>query len=216
MRDVTDPATGRVIAYSDSLITRELAKEIVDAGIKEVEIRSLLTCKSHHGVCAKCYGQNLAHGGVVGIGEAVGIIAAQSIGEPGTQLTMRTFHTGGIASEEDITQGLPRVEELFEGRRPKPKHLAILTEIAGTVHIDDTKKNRYVIVTGMQDGEPRECSYLIPYGVRLKVAEDSEVGVGDMLTEGLANPHDILAIKASSAAELPYSEIIAFNQIAGR
>ena len=199
--DVVDPASGEILAYSDVMMTNETAQAIADAGITEVEIRSILTCKSKHGACAKCYGQNLAHGGVVGIGEAVGIIAAQSIGEPGTQLTMRTFHTGGVASAEDITQGLPRVEELFEGRRPKPKHLAILTEISGTVHIDDTKKNRYAVISGTVDGEPRECSYLIPYGVRLRVSEGAHVEQGDMLTEGLCNPHDILAVKGKLAAQ---------------
>ena len=201
VHDVVDPASGEILAYSDVMMTNETAQAIVDAGITEVEIRSILTCKSKHGACAKCYGQNLAHGGVVGIGEAVGIIAAQSIGEPGTQLTMRTFHTGGVASAEDITQGLPRVEELFEGRRPKPKHLAILTEISGTVHIDDTKKNRYAVICGTVDGEPRECSYLIPYGVRLRVSEGAHVEQGDMLTEGLCNPHDILAVKGKLAAQ---------------
>ncbi len=201
VHDVVDPASGEILAYSDVMMTNETAQAIVDAGITEVEIRSILTCKSKHGACAKCYGQNLAHGGVVGIGEAVGIIAAQSIGEPGTQLTMRTFHTGGVASAEDITQGLPRVEELFEGRRPKPKHLAILTEISGTVHIDDTKKNRYAVISGTVDGEPRECSYLIPYGVRLRVSEGAHVEQGDMLTEGLCNPHDILAVKGKLAAQ---------------
>ena len=201
VHDVVDPASGEILAYSDVMMTNETAQAIADAGITEVEIRSILTCKSKHGACAKCYGQNLAHGGVVGIGEAVGIIAAQSIGEPGTQLTMRTFHTGGVASAEDITQGLPRVEELFEGRRPKPKHLAILTEISGTVHIDDTKKNRYAVISGTVDGEPRECSYLIPYGVRLRVSEGAHVEQGDMLTEGLCNPHDILAVKGKLAAQ---------------
>ena len=201
VHDVVDPASGEILAYSDVMMTNETAQAIVDAGITEVEIRSILTCKSKHGACAKCYGQNLTHGGVVGIGEAVGIIAAQTIGEPGTQLTMRTFHTGGVASAEDITQGLPRVEELFEGRRPKPKHLAILTEISGTVHIDDTKKNRYAVICGTVDGEPRECSYLIPYGVRLRVSEGAHVEQGDMLTEGLCNPHDILAVKGKLAAQ---------------
>ena len=137
-------------------------RKSVDAGIEKVEIRSVLCCQAKHGVCAKCYGANLANGNLVEVGEAVGIIAAQSIGEPGTQLTMRTFHTGGIASAEDITQGLPRVEELFESRRPK--NLAIMTEIAGKASIDDTKKNRHVVVQGVdENGAPTEKSYLIPF-----------------------------------------------------
>ncbi len=202
VRNVVNPETGELLCDSDTMINAEIAKRIVDAGVTKVEIRSLLNCKCPHGACAKCYGANLAHGRIVGIGEAVGIIAAQSIGEPGTQLTMRTFHTGGVASEEDITQGLPRVEELFEGRKPKPKHLAILTEISGEVHIDESKKNRYAVVNGVgENGEPVERSYLIPYGVRLKVDEGDKVEVGDMLTEGLANPHDILAIKGKLAAQ---------------
>ncbi|MEA4911415.1 MAG: DNA-directed RNA polymerase subunit beta' [Oscillospiraceae bacterium] len=200
--DIIDPATGAVIVDKDTMITEDLAKEVEAAGIRSVMIRSVLNCRCEHGVCAKCYGANLANGRPVGLGEAVGIIAAQSIGEPGTQLTMRTFHTGGIASEEDITQGLPRVEELFEGRKPKPKNLAILTEIRGVVHIDDSKKNRYAVVTGeTPDGGVDERSYLIPYGVGLKVAEGSTVDVGDMITDGLANPHDILAIKGKLAVQ---------------
>ncbi|MEA5051560.1 MAG: DNA-directed RNA polymerase subunit beta' [Oscillospiraceae bacterium] len=200
--DVVDPATGALIVDKDTMITDDIAKAVEKAGVKSVMIRSVLNCRCEHGVCAKCYGANLANGRTVGLGEAVGIIAAQSIGEPGTQLTMRTFHTGGIASEEDITQGLPRVEELFEGRKPKPKNLAILTEIAGTVHIDDSKKNRYAVVTGQTpDGQTDERSYLIPYGVGLKVAEGATVDVGDMITDGLANPHDILAIKGKLAVQ---------------
>ena len=144
VNDILDPATGEVLVSKDKMMSEDDAKAVVAAGIKEVEIRSVLCCDSKHGVCSKCYGANLANGRLVGMGEAVGIIAAQSIGEPGTQLTMRTFHTGGIASAEDITQGLPRVEELFEARRPK--NLAIMTEIAGTAHIDDSKKNRHVVV----------------------------------------------------------------------
>ena len=201
VHDVLDPKTSQVLCDTDTMIDEALSKKIVAAGVTSVEIRSLLNCRCHHGACAKCYGANLANGKLVGIGEAVGIIAAQSIGEPGTQLTMRTFHTGGVASEEDITQGLPRVEELFEGRKPKPKHLAILTEISGTVMLDDSKKNRYAVVRGEENGEPAERSYLIPYGVRLRVNEGDMVNVGDMITDGLANPHDILAIKGKLAAQ---------------
>ena len=155
-----------------------------------VKIRTILTCKSHIGVCAKCYGANMATGEPVQVGEAVGIIAAQSIGEPGTQLTMRTFHTGGVAGD-DITQGLPRVEELFEAR--KPKGLAIIAEFGGTVSIRDTKKKREVVVTNKETGDSK--AYLIPYGSRIKVLEGQELEAGDELTEGSVNPHDILAIK---------------------
>ncbi|MDL2294216.1 DNA-directed RNA polymerase subunit beta' [Ruminococcaceae bacterium OttesenSCG-928-D13] len=198
--NVKDPETGRVLAYADVMINDDDARRIIAAGITKVELRSVLTCKAEHGVCAHCYGANLANGMPVGIGEAVGIIAAQSIGEPGTQLTMRTFHTGGIVSAEDITQGLPHVEELFEARRPKA--LAIMTEIAGTVHIDDSKKNRHVVVTGEdENGLPTEKSYLIPFGQRIKVQEGQELELGDMLTEGHAYPHDILAIKGVTAVE---------------
>ncbi len=200
--DIKHPETGEVVASTEVMITADIAKKVVAAGVTNALLRSTLNCSSKFGACAKCYGANLANGKPVGLGEAVGIIAAQSIGEPGTQLTMRTFHTGGIASTEDITQGLPRVEELFEGRRPKPQHLAILTEIAGTVHIDESKKNRFAVVNGEDEfGVPVERSYLIPYGVGLKVAEGSKVEVGDMLTEGLANPHDILAIKGKLAVQ---------------
>ena len=167
----------------------DLAEKVSDAGVKRVKIRSVFTCNCKVGVCAKCYGMNMATAQKINIGESVGIIAAQSIGEPGTQLTMRTFHTGGVAGS-DITQGLPRVEELFEAR--KPKGLAIVTEIAGTVSIDDTKKKRTVIVTG-NDGETKE--YDIPFGSRLKVSKDDVIEAGDEITEGSVNPHDILKIK---------------------
>ncbi len=194
------PETGKVLVRSDTMMTEDDAKLIADAGVTKVKIRSVLACKSHQGVCAKCYGANLANGMPVGIGEAVGIIAAQSIGEPGTQLTMRTFHTGGIVSAEDITQGLPHVEELFEARRPKA--LAIMTEIAGTAHIDDSKKNRHVVVTGLdENGATTERDYLIPFGQRIRVSEGDELELGDMLTEGHAYPHDILAIKGVTAVE---------------
>ena len=183
------PQTGELLMDTDKMMRDADADRIVKAGFKKVRIRSILTCHSEFGVCAKCYGANLATGGDVNIGEAVGIIAAQSIGEPGTQLTMRTFHTGGVAGD-DITQGLPRVEELFEAR--KPKGLAIISEIQGTVKISDTKKKREVIITA-EDGDAR--NYLIPYGSRIKVSDGDIVEAGDELTEGSVNPHDILKIK---------------------
>ncbi len=200
VRNVAHPETGKVLVRSDTMMNEADAALIVNAGITKVELRSVLACKAEQGCCAKCYGANLANGQPVGLGEAVGIIAAQSIGEPGTQLTMRTFHTGGIASAEDITQGLPHVEELFEARRPKT--LAIMSEIAGTVHIDDSKKNRHVVVTGQDENEaPVEKSYLIPFGQRIRVHEGDTLEQGDMLTEGHAYPHDILAIKGVTAVE---------------
>ena len=189
MHDVINPETGEVIVHADELINEEIAGEICDAGITEVEIRSILTCKARIGVCAKCYGSNLASGQLVNAGEAVGIIAAQSIGEPGTQLTMRTFHTGGVAGD-DITQGLPRVEELFEARRPKG--VAILATEDGTVSIEENKKKREVIIT---DENGMTNNYLIPYGSRLKVSEGQKVSAGDELTEGSIYPQDLLAIK---------------------
>ena len=161
-------------------------KEGVDENgnpLEQVKIRTILTCRSHIGICAKCYGANMATGEPVQVGEAVGIIAAQSIGEPGTQLTMRTFHTGGVAGG-DITQGLPRVEELFEAR--KPKGLAIITEIAGVATIKDTKKKREIIVTNPEDGDSK--TYLIPYGSRIKVMDGAVLEAGDELTEGSVNP----------------------------
>ncbi|MGD9559587.1 MAG: DNA-directed RNA polymerase subunit beta' [Oscillospiraceae bacterium] len=198
--NILHPETGKVLVRKDTMMNEDDAALVVNAGITKVELRSVLNCRAKHGVCAKCYGSNLANGQPVGLGEAVGIIAAQSIGEPGTQLTMRTFHTGGIASAEDITQGLPHVEELFEARRPKA--LAIMTEIAGVAHIDDTKKNRHVVVTGTdENGAPVEKSYLIPFGQRIRVQEGEELELGDMLTEGHAYPHDILAIKGVTAVE---------------
>ncbi len=191
-RYVTDPVvdkkTGEIIVEAGGYIDADATKRIVDAGIKEVKVRSVLTCKSELGVCAKCYGMNLASSKPVNIGEAVGIIAAQSIGEPGTQLTMRTFHTGGIAGD-DITQGLPRVEELFEAR--KPKGLAIISENDGIVKINESRKRREVIVTG----EDESHTYTIPYGSRLTVVDDQEIKKGDKITEGSENPHDILRIK---------------------
>ena len=187
---VVHPETGEVIVEAGTLISYEQAEAIEKAGIKNVHCRSVFTCRAERGVCAKCYGANLATGTPVNIGEAVGIIAAQAIGEPGTQLTMRTFHTGGVASADDITQGLPRVEELFEAR--KPKGLAVISEINGVVHIDDSKKRKEAVVTN-EDGEAE--SYLIPFGSKLKIADGTAVEAGDELTEGSVNPHDILKIK---------------------
>jgi DNA-directed RNA polymerase subunit beta' len=189
VEDVIDPNTGDVIIKKDEMITENIAEKIDRASIKEVKVRSVLGCKSRHGVCAKCYGRNLATGDPVNVGEAVGTIAAQSIGEPGTQLTMRTFHTGGVAGA-DITQGLPRVEELFEAR--KPKGLAIISEISGEISINETKKKKEIIVTS-KDGDTK--AYSIPYGSRLKVRPGDFVEAGDEITEGSVNPHDILKIK---------------------
>ena len=207
---VIDPNSGEVLMEPDRMMTEEDAKRIVDAGIESVKIRSLITCKSHHGVCCKCYGANLAFNEPVQVGEAVGIIAAQSIGEPGTQLTMRTFHTGGVAGGADITQGLPRVEELFEAR--KPKQLAILSEIDGVVHFEEIKKSRHAIVTG-EDGE--EKKYLIPYGARLceHIVEGAHVKKGEELTLGAVNPHDVLAILGEEAV---YNYLIKEVQFAYR
>ena len=187
--DIADPKTGEIYAHKGDVIDERTAERIGNSGIKKIKIRSVLTCQSEVGICGKCYGSNLATGDAVNVGEAVGIIAAQSIGEPGTQLTMRTFHTGGVAGD-DITQGLPRVEELFEARRPKG--LAIISEIPGTVKLQETKKKREVIITS-EEGEAK--SYQIPYGSRIKVYDGDVVEAGDELTEGSVNPHDILKIK---------------------
>jgi DNA-directed RNA polymerase subunit beta' len=189
VEDIINPETGEIIIEVGKRITDSDADKIVNANIKKAKIRSMLTCHSEYGVCSKCYGANLATGEDVNVGEAVGIVAAQSIGEPGTQLTMRTFHTGGVAGD-DITQGLPRVEELFEAR--KPKGLAVISEIAGTVKINDTKKKREVVVTS-EDGEAH--SYQITYGSRIKVSDGEVIEAGDEITEGSVNPHDILKIK---------------------
>ena len=185
------------------MITPKRAAAIMSKGVDEngepltkVKIRTILTCRSHIGVCAKCYGSNMATGQAVQVGEAVGIIAAQSIGEPGTQLTMRTFHNGGVAGD-DITQGLPRVEELFEAR--KPKGLAIITEFGGVATIKDTKKKREIIVTNNETGETK--TYLIPYGSRIKIMDGAVLEAGDELTEGSVNPHDILKIKGVRAVQ---------------
>ena len=188
--DIVHPQTGEVLVPKDTMITPDQAEQVEEAGVKKVYIRTVLTCRSEIGICSKCYGANMASGRFVRIGESVGIIAAQSIGEPGTQLTMRTFHTGGIAGD-DITQGLPRVEELFEAR--KPKGLAIISEFGGNVTISDTKKKREVIITNPETGETKD--YLIPYGSRIKVYDGDTVEAGDEITEGSVNPHDILKIK---------------------
>ena len=196
--DVIDPATGEVIIEADKLIDFDTAQRIVKAGIEEVSIRSVLTCQSSVGVCAKCYGANMTNGKLVDVGEAVGIIAAQSIGEPGTQLTMRTFHTGGVATGEDITQGLPRVEELFEAR--KPKREATLADIGGIVHITtDAKKRRKLIIQSTEDAETKE--YPINYGSKLKVEDGDTVSAGDELIEGSINPHDLLRILGVKAVQ---------------
>ena len=194
---------GNVIVKANHMITPKRAAKVMAEGVDEngnpitqVKIRTVLTCRSHMGVCAKCYGSNLATGQAVQVGEAIGIIAAQSIGEPGTQLTMRTFHTGGVAGG-DITQGLPRVEEIFEAR--KPKGLTIITEFGGIATIKDTKKKREVIVTNNETGETK--AYLIPYGSRIKVVDGQELEAGDELTEGSVNPHDILKIKGVRAVQ---------------
>ena len=194
--DIVDPQTGEVLVKANTMITPKRASIVTKAGIEKVKIRTVLSCRSHIGVCAKCYGANMATGQAVQVGEAVGIIAAQSIGEPGTQLTMRTFHTGGVAGD-DITQGLPRVEELFEAR--KPKGLAIISEFAGTISIKDTKKKREVVVSNSETGETK--AYLIPYGSRIKVLEGQVIEAGDELTEGSVNPHDILKIKGVRAVQ---------------
>lgn len=194
--DILHPETGEVIVRTNEMITRDIAEEIEKCGIKSVHVRSVLACRTEHGVCAKCYGMNLATGEPVNVGEAVGIIAAQSIGEPGTQLTMRTFHTGGVAGE-DITQGLPRVEELFEAR--KPKGLAVIAENSGVVKINETKKKREVSIVS-DDGEAK--NYLIPYGSRLVVTEGQRVEAGDELTEGSVNPHDILKIRGVKGVQM--------------
>jgi len=197
---ITDPDTGEVVVKANHMCTPKRAKAVIKVlnklGRESVKIRTILSCKSHIGVCAKCYGSNMATGQAVQVGEAVGIIAAQSIGEPGTQLTMRTFHTGGVAGG-DITQGLPRVEELFEAR--KPKGLAIITEFGGTVTIKDTKKKREIVVTDTENGNSK--TYLVPYGSRIKVQDGQVLEAGDELTEGSVNPHDILKIKGVRAVQ---------------
>jgi len=198
VEDAVDPKTGEVLVSSDKLMDGDDAAKIINAGIERIKIRSTLKCRAKYGVCSKCYGANLASSGPVNIGESVGIIAAQSIGEPGTQLTMRTFHTGGVAGD-DITQGLPRVEELFEGR--KPKKMAILSEISGRVSFDEIKKNapRTVVVSNDKTGEA--ANYPIPFGATIKVKDGQEIQAGDELTEGALNPHDVLRILGVSAVQ---------------
>ena len=194
--DVVDPNTGEVLVKRNQEFSEKDAAKVVSVGITRVKMRSVMTCKSKHGVCAKCYGRNLASGETVNIGEAVGIIAAQSIGEPGTQLTMRTFHTGGVAGT-DITQGLPRVEELFEAR--KPKGLAVIANINGTVSVSDNRKKREVTVTNNEAGDAK--TYQIPYGARLRVTDGQYVEAGDQITEGSVYPQDLLKIKGIEAVE---------------
>ena len=196
--NVTNPETGDVIVYAGDMINDNQANKIINAGIDKVCIRTVLTCKSKVGVCAKCYGTNLATGELVNVGEAVGIIAAQSIGEPGTQLTMRTFHAGGVAGGTDVTQGLPRVEELFEAR--KPKGLAIISEISGTVTVNESKRKREVIVTNDEIGEAK--TYTIPYGSTIKVQTGDVIEDGTELTVGSVNPNDILHIKGPRAVQV--------------
>ena len=194
--ETIEDENGEVIVKKNHMITPKRAAKIIATGKQSVKIRTILSCKSHNGICAKCYGANMATGQAVQVGEAVGIIAAQSIGEPGTQLTMRTFHTGGVAGG-DITQGLPRVEELFEAR--KPKGLAIITEFGGRAEIKDTKKKREIIVTDEETGNSK--AYLIPYGSRIKIQDGAILEAGDELTEGSVNPHDILKIKGVRAVQ---------------
>ena len=196
--DVYHPITGELLVHVNEMIDYDKALMVRKAGVTKMQVRSVLTCHSENGVCARCYGMNLAHGGNVDIGEAVGIIAAQAIGEPGTQLTMRNFHSGGVASAEDITQGLPRVEELFEAR--KPKHDATLAEIAGRVSIVESKKKREIIITNEEDANEKKA-YLIHYGARLKVQEGQHVSAGDELIEGSINPHDLLRILGVKAVQ---------------
>ena len=189
--DLKDPNTGDILVDTETMITPKIAEKIVKAGVEKVKVRSVLGCRSKHGVCQKCYGMGLARREKVNIGEAVGVIAAQSIGEPGTQLTMRTIHSGGVAGVADITQGLPRVEELFEAR--KPKGIAIMSEISGIVAIKEDKKKKEVVVTSKDDSK----SYTIPFGSKLKVMDGDQVEAGDPITEGSLNPNDILLIKGA-------------------
>ena len=196
MDDVVDPATGEVIVPKDTLLSNDQAAEIDAAGVKSVRIRSILTCKTKHGVCAKCYGKNMASGNEVKVGEAVGVIAAQSIGEPGTQLTMRTFHTGGVAVSEDITQGLPRVEELFEARKPKGQ--AIIADKSGTVHIGEEGKGTVVTIIP-EEGEAVE--YKLVFGQKLRVKEGDRIAAGDPITQGNVYPQDILRTKGVAGAQ---------------
>lgn len=190
LHEIKHPETGEVIVDTETMIDVDIAKKIVDAGITSVEVRSSLTCRTKHGVCSKCYGMGLATRSKANIGEAVGIIAAQSIGEPGTQLTMRTFHMGGVAGG-DITQGLPRVEELFEAR--KPKGLAMISEIAGVVKIKEEGSKKEIIVKGKEEAK----TYLVPFGAKLRVKDGDEIEPGAQLIEGSVNPNEILAINGA-------------------
>lgn len=203
VEDLIDKKTGEVIISNNKLMNESDAVRVADYmkdnKIEKIQIRSVLHCESEHGVCAKCYGSNLANGNLASVGEAVGIISAQSIGEPGTQLTMRTFHTGGIASAEDITQGLPRVEELFESR--KPKGAAIIAGVDGTVRIEEVKNTKQIIVTNEDINDPKQESYTIPYGYKIKVHEGDTVKAGEPLTEGSINPNDILAVNGVEAVQ---------------
>nr|MBP8692328.1 DNA-directed RNA polymerase subunit beta' [Sedimentibacter sp.] len=195
--DVVHPETGEVFVKTGDFISEEMAMKIEKSGIKKVKVRSVLTCKTVHGVCAKCYGTNLATGKPVNVGAAVGIIAAQSIGEPGTQLTMRTFHMGGIAAATDITQGLPRIEELFEARKPKGQ--AIISEISGKVTLTEKAHKREITITNYDEKESK--TYLIPYGSKILVSDGDYIEAGDKITDGSINPHDILNIKGMKALE---------------
>ncbi|MBQ4225731.1 MAG: hypothetical protein II664_05405, partial [Oscillospiraceae bacterium] len=197
LEDLVDKETGSVIMSKNKLMNVSDAKKVADSGVKRIKIRSVLECRAKNGVCAKCYGANLAFNTTVTVGEAVGVIAAQSIGEPGTQLTMRTFHTGGIANAEDITQGLPRVEELFESRRPK--NAAIISRLDGKVSIREEKKVKNVIVTDAEN-EIEEV-YAVPYGYKIKVREGDTVKKGDSLTEGSIYPNDILSVLGEEAVQ---------------
>ena len=203
VEDLVDKKTGELVISHNKLMNESDAERVAaymkDNKIEKIQIRSVLHCESEHGVCAKCYGANLANGNLASVGEAVGIISAQSIGEPGTQLTMRTFHTGGIASAEDITQGLPRVEELFESR--KPKGAAIISGIDGTVRIEEVKKTKQIVVTNEDINSPKQESYTIPYGYKMKVHEGDTVKAGEPLTEGSINPNDILAVNGVEAVQ---------------
>ncbi|MCL5942487.1 MAG: DNA-directed RNA polymerase subunit beta' [Actinobacteria bacterium] len=190
LEPIVDPKTGEVIVGADEEIDEEAAERTVEVGLNEVKIRSILTCKSRYGVCVKCYGRNLATGRLVDVGEAVGIIAAQSIGEPGTQLTMRTFHTGGVAGD-DITQGLPRVEELFEARKPKGQ--AVISELDGTARVSTGKGRREILIVA-EDGS-QAVTYPVPFGARLKIRDGDGIRAGDELTEGSVNPHDLLKVR---------------------
>ena len=187
--DIVD-AEGNVIVAKNHMITPKRVEKVIKAGIEEAKIRTILTCRCHNGICSKCYGANLATGEAVQVGESVGIIAAQSIGEPGTQLTMRNFHSGGVAGGDDITQGLPRVEELFEAR--KPKRVAILSEIDGIAEVKETKKKREVVVTNSETGEIK--TYPIPFNSRIKITdpEGQPIKTGDVITDGSVDPHDLL------------------------